>query len=142
MLLRSFCVVLSLIVSLCAAGQELPFTHFTPSDQVSPLPSASVQKILQDHLGFIWFGFYSTGVTRYDGHSMENYTENDGLVDLTIREMVEDRQHHLWIGSEAGLVVSAQPLDAYDSTRVQFVAKVGGVPLVAMRIRRNCLIAV
>ncbi|HEV8433220.1 MAG TPA: ATP-binding protein, partial [Thermoanaerobaculia bacterium] len=46
------------------------------------------------------------------------------------------------IGSEAGLVVSAQPLDAYDSTRVQFVAKVGGVPLVAMRIRRNCLIAV
>ncbi|HEX3583404.1 MAG TPA: ATP-binding protein [Thermoanaerobaculia bacterium] len=142
MLLRSFCVVLSLIVSLSATGQELPFTHFTPSDQVSPLPSASVQKIVQDHLGFIWFGFYSTGLTRYDGHSMENYTENDGLADLTIREMVEDRSHHFWVGSEAGLVVSAQPLDAYDGTRVQFVSKFGGVPLVPMRIRRNCLVAV
>ncbi|HEY2325209.1 MAG TPA: ATP-binding protein [Thermoanaerobaculia bacterium] len=142
MLRRSLCVIPLLIVSLCAAGQELPFTHFTPSDQVSPLPSASVQKILQDHLGFIWFGFYSTGVTRYDGHSMENYAENDGLVDLTIREMVEDGQHHLWVGSEAGLIVSAQPLDAYDGTRVQFVSKLGSVPLVAMRIRRNCLAAV
>ena len=98
-----------------ASAQELPFTHFTPSDQVYPLPSASVQKITQDHLGYIWFGFYSTGVTRYDGHSMENYTEADGLGDLTIRELAEDGSHHLWIGSEAGLVVSAQPLDAYDS---------------------------
>ncbi|HEX7191197.1 MAG TPA: ATP-binding protein [Thermoanaerobaculia bacterium] len=138
---RSLCILASLIVSLCAAAQELPFTHFTPSDQVSPLPSASVQKVLQDHLGFIWFGFYSTGVTRYDGHSMENYTENDGLVDLTVREMVEDANHHLWVGSESGLVVSAQPLDAYDGARVQFVSKYGGVPLVSMRIRRNCLIA-
>jgi signal transduction histidine kinase/ligand-binding sensor domain-containing protein/CheY-like chemotaxis protein len=130
------------IVSLCATAQELPFTHFTPSDQVSPLPSASVQKIVQDHLGFIWFGFYSTGVTRYDGHSMENYTEADGLVDLTIREVIEDASHRLWVGSEAGLVVSAQPLDAYDSTRVQFVSKIDGVQLVPMRIRRNCLVPV
>src|ERR1700741_5077910 len=106
-------IVLLAVVSLAAGAQELPFTHFTPNDQVSPLPSASVQKIVQDHLGFIWFGFYSTGLTRYDGHSMENYTENDGLADLTIREIVEDSSHRLWVGSEAGLVVSAQPLDAY-----------------------------
>jgi signal transduction histidine kinase/ligand-binding sensor domain-containing protein/CheY-like chemotaxis protein len=139
---RSIGALSLLMVSLCAAAQELPFTHFTPSDQVSPLPSASVQKIVEDHLGYIWFGFYSTGVTRYDGHLMENYTENDGLVDLTVRELVEDASHHLWVGSEAGLVVSVQPLDAYDSSRVQFVAKYGGVQLVPMRIRRNCLIAV
>jgi signal transduction histidine kinase/ligand-binding sensor domain-containing protein/CheY-like chemotaxis protein len=138
---RSLRSIPLLIVSLCVSAQELPFTNFTPNDQVSPLPSASVQKIAQDHLGFIWFGFYSTGVTRYDGHSMENYTEADGLVDLTIRELVEDASHHLWIGSEAGLVVSARPLDAYDSRRVQFVSKFGGAALVPARIRRNCLIA-
>ena len=49
MLGRSLCGIPLLIVSLFAAGQELPFTQFTPSDQVSPLPSASVQKILQDY---------------------------------------------------------------------------------------------
>src|SRR5205823_10204989 len=104
MLRRFPAVVLSLLVSLAAAAQQLPFTHFTPNDQVSPLPSASVQKIVQDHLGFIWMGFYSTGLTRYDGHAMESYSEEDGLADLTVREIAEDASHRLWIGSEAGLV--------------------------------------
>src|SRR5437868_3654660 len=69
-------------VARFVCAQELPFTHFTPNDQVSPLPSASVQKIAQDHLGYIWMGFYSTGLTRYDGHSMESYSDQDGLADL------------------------------------------------------------
>ncbi len=72
------------------SAQELPFTHFTPNDQISPLPSASVQQVLQDHLGYIWLAFYSTGLTRYDGHSMESYSLADGLADLTVREVVED----------------------------------------------------
>jgi signal transduction histidine kinase/ligand-binding sensor domain-containing protein/CheY-like chemotaxis protein len=130
-----------LLVSLSVSAQELPFTHFTPNDQVSPLPSASVQKVTQDHLGYIWFAFYSTGVTRYDGHSMENYTDDDGLADLTVRELAEDVTHHLWVGSEAGLVVSERPLDAYEARRVRFVSRVAGVPLVRARIRRNCLAA-
>jgi len=123
---------MALLVSLAASAQELPFTHFTPNDQVSPLPSASVQKIVQDHLGFIWMGFYSTGLTRYDGHAMETYSEDDGLADLTVREIVEDSAHRLWIGSDAGLVVSEKPLDA---SRARFKT------LLRARVRRNCLAA-
>jgi len=108
---------------------------------VSPLPSASVQKIVQDHLGFIWMGFYSTGVTRYDGHAMESYSEDDGLADLTVREIVEDAAHRLWIGSEAGLVVSEKPLDAYSGSRVRFTNRVGNDELIHARIRRNCVVA-
>src|SRR5882724_6721507 len=104
----------ALLIALPLAGQELPFRHFTPSDQVNPLPSASVQKISQDHLGYIWFAFYSSGLTRYDGHAMEEYGTDDGLRDLTIREVDEDSTHHLWVGSESGLVVSEKPLDAYE----------------------------
>ena len=76
-----------LFVSAAARAQELPFAHFTPNDQVSPLPSASVQQVLQDHLGYIWLAFYSSGLTRYDGHSMENYSLADGLADLTVRDL-------------------------------------------------------
>jgi signal transduction histidine kinase/DNA-binding response OmpR family regulator/ligand-binding sensor domain-containing protein len=120
-----------LFLSAVAAGaQELPFTHFTPNDQVSPLPSASVQKIVQDHLGYIWMGFYSTGLTRYDGHAMETYSEDDGLADLTVREIAEDMSHHLWVGSEAGLVVSTKPIG---DSRVRFNR------VIDARIRRNCL---
>jgi len=94
-----------------------------------------VQKIIQDHLGYVWFGFYSTGVSRYDGHSMEHYGVSDGLADFTVREIVEDWTHHLWIGSDAGLVVSEKPLDAYrPGERLRFI------PQLTARIRRNCLI--
>jgi signal transduction histidine kinase/ligand-binding sensor domain-containing protein len=116
-------------------AQELPFTHFTTDDL---LPSASVQKIVQDHQGFIWLGFYSTGVARYDGRTMESYGVADGIADPTVREIVEDRSRRLWIGTEAGLVVSEKPLDAYaPGQRVRFTAD----GLTRSRMRRNCVVA-
>jgi signal transduction histidine kinase/DNA-binding response OmpR family regulator/ligand-binding sensor domain-containing protein len=135
------CLVPALLVSLGLGAQELPFRHFTPNDQVNPLSSASVQKVTQDHLGYIWFAFYSSGLTRYDGHAMEQYGVEDGLRDLTLREVAEDGTHHLWAGSESGLVVSEKPLDAYEpGKRVKFISAVGNVRLPQMRVRRNCLV--
>jgi signal transduction histidine kinase/DNA-binding response OmpR family regulator/ligand-binding sensor domain-containing protein len=129
------------LAALPLAAQELPFRHFTPNDQVTPLSSASVQKVTQDHLGYIWFAFYASGLTRYDGHAMEQYGTADGLRDLTIREVAEDGTHHLWVGSESGLVVSEKSLDAYEpGKRVKFVSAVGNERLLQMRVRRNCLI--
>lgn len=117
------------------AGQELPFRHFTPNDQVNPLSSASVRKVTQDHLGYIWFAFYSSGLTRYDGHAMEEYGTADGIRDLTIREVAEDGTHDLWAGSESGIVVSEKPLDAYEpGKRVRFVSAVGNERLPQMRV--------
>jgi signal transduction histidine kinase/DNA-binding response OmpR family regulator/ligand-binding sensor domain-containing protein len=135
-------LVLALVVSIHAGAQELPFTHFTPNDQLSPLSSASVQKVMQDHLGYVWLAFYSSGLTRYDGHSMEEYGTADGLGDLTVREIVEDATHHLWAGSESGLVVSEKPLEAYGpGERLRFVRVIGNVELPKARIRRNCIVA-
>ncbi|HJQ35767.1 MAG TPA: response regulator [Thermoanaerobaculia bacterium] len=135
-MLRSASLFLAAVLSLAAAAQELPFTHFTTEGQATPLSSASVQKIIQDHLGYIWFGFYSSGVSRYDGHSMEHYGVSDGLADFTVREIVEDASHHLWIGSDAGLVVSEKALEAYKpGERIRFVSRLSA------RIRRSCLIA-
>jgi signal transduction histidine kinase/ligand-binding sensor domain-containing protein len=135
------CLLPALLVTLPLAAEELPFRHFTSSDQVNPLSSASVQKVTQDHLGYIWFAFYSSGLTRYDGHAMEEYGTDDGLRDLTIREVDEDGTHHLWVGSESGLVVSEKPLDAYEpGKRVKFVSAVGSERLPQMRVRRNCLV--
>src|SRR5258706_8236769 len=129
------------VFAVCAvlSAQELPFAHYTPNDQV-PLSSASVQKIIQDDQGYIWFAFYSSGLTRYDGHAMEEYGVADGLGDLTVREVGEDTTHHLWVGSESGLVVSEKSLDAYGpGQRVHFGSAVGNVALTKKRIRRNYL---
>ena len=52
----------------------------------------------------------------------------------------EDAAHHVWAGSESGLVVSERPLEAYGpGQRVRFVAGVGDVALTKKRIRRNYL---
>src|SRR5258707_7131741 len=120
---RFAALIVTFIGALPLVAQELPFHHFTPNDQVNPLSSASVQKVTQDHLGYIWFAFYSSGLTRYDGHAMEEYGIGDGLRDLTLREVAEDGTHHLWAGSESGLVVSEKPLDVYEpGKRVRFVS--------------------
>src|SRR5258706_4059426 len=130
------------LAALPLAGQELQFRHFIANDQVNPIPSASVQKVTQDHLGYIWFAFYSSGLTRYDGHAMEEYGTADGLRDLTAREVAEDGTHHLWVGSESGLVVSEKSLDAYEpGKRVRFVSAAGNERLMQMRVRRNCLVS-
>src|SRR2546430_17546127 len=93
------CLVPALLLSLSLSAQELPFRHFTPNDQVNPLSSASVQKVTQDHLGYIWFAFYSSGLTRYDGHAMEEYGTDDGLRHLTLRVVSEEWTHHVLAGS-------------------------------------------
>jgi len=135
------CLLPALLLFSPLAAQELPFRHFTPNDQVNPLSSASVQKVTQDHLGYIWFAFYASGLTRYDGHAMEEYGIEDGLRDLTLREVAEDGTNHLWAGSESGLVVSEKPLDAYEpGKRVRFVSAIGNEHLPQMRVRRNCLV--
>ncbi|HUP59918.1 MAG TPA: response regulator [Thermoanaerobaculia bacterium] len=132
-------LLLAGILSASMSAQELPFTHFKPGDHLS---SASVQKVVQDHMGFIWLGFYSSGVSRYDGHAMEQYGVADGLADFTVREIVEDSAHRLWVGSEAGLVVSEKALDAYrPGERIRFVSRVGNVPLERARMRRNAVVA-
>ncbi|HYC61074.1 MAG TPA: response regulator [Thermoanaerobaculia bacterium] len=140
--MRSSLLCVLLAVSLGGRAQELPFTHFAPSGQASPLPSASVQKIIQDHQGSIWMAFYFTGIARYDGRSMETYGIADGLPDPLVRELVEDASHRLWVATEAGLAVSQKKLDDYaPGERLRFIANVGGAALTRARMRRNCVVA-
>ncbi|HET8798501.1 MAG TPA: two-component regulator propeller domain-containing protein, partial [Thermoanaerobaculia bacterium] len=138
---RRLLFLLFLAESVCAFAQELPFRHFTPGGGTAPLPSASVQKIIQDRQGYIWMAFFSTGIARYDGHAMESYGVADGIVDPTVREIAQDSSGHLWVASEAGLVVSTKPLDGYGpGERIRFVSRVGNVELTRSRIRRNCVV--
>jgi signal transduction histidine kinase/CheY-like chemotaxis protein/ligand-binding sensor domain-containing protein len=132
------------ILSACltASAQEFPFVHLSPDNPDTPLSSASVQKIVQDSLGYIWIGYYSSGLSRYDGHAMENYGIEDGLVDLTVRTIAEDREGRLWVGSETGVVVSEEPLTSYTlGRRVTFSAILGNVRLPRVRMRANVLLA-
>ena len=54
--------------------------------------------ITEDHLGNIWFGDRDTGIWKYDGQSMTNYTKEDGLSDNFATAIYLDKNDDLWFG--------------------------------------------
>ncbi|MBI2214853.1 MAG: hypothetical protein HYU52_14495 [Acidobacteria bacterium] len=132
----TFVAVLLTVASVASA--ELPFTHFTPEAGPARLPSSSVQKVAQDRLGYIWMGFFSTGLGRYDGQSVTNWSVADGLGDLTVRDFIEDASGRLWVTSETGVFASESPLGAgAPGARVRFTTRFGATSLPGERMGRN-----
>lgn len=119
-------------------ADELPFSHYTTERSSPRLPSTSIQNVHQDRFGFLWLATFSTGVARYDGERMESFGLADGVIDPTVREIVEDTAGRLWLGGEAGLMVTERPLD--DPTRRPvFVTRIGGTDLPRTRVRHHWL---
>ena len=116
-----------------AAAQTLPFVHYTPSSERAPLPSAGIEHVYQDRLGYVWMAAFSSGLVRYDGARMDVYALADGLPNLSVRGVVEDRDGRLWVTSNGGLAVSERPLGAYPpGARIRFTTRFGGRPLLAV----------
>ncbi len=113
-----------------AEAQELPLTHFTSVSEVNPLPSALVTQVYQDKMGFIWFANFSSGLVRHDGVNMDLYNQEDGVSDPHVWQVIEDDLGYLWVSSNAGLMVSEKPLDAYrNGNRIRFTSTFKKIPL-------------
>jgi signal transduction histidine kinase/ligand-binding sensor domain-containing protein len=133
-------LLLALLVPAFAGAQELPFTQYTPLSETNPLPSAEVSVVHQDREGLIWFVIFSSGLARYDGHSIELYTPADGLVDANVWDAIEDPAGRLWVGSNKGLVVSEKPLGEFaPGERVRFTGTFSGHALPTNTIYPNRL---
>ncbi|MDJ0839669.1 MAG: ATP-binding protein [Acidobacteriota bacterium] len=78
-------------------------TRITTGDGLS---SDIVSGILQDHVGFMWFGT-KDGLNRYDGHNMKVFrhdAENpNSLCHDYIFTLMEDGRGMLWVGTRDGL---------------------------------------
>jgi diguanylate cyclase (GGDEF)-like protein len=84
------------------APESPRFTHLSVEDGLS---QSSVEYILQDRMGFMWFGTQE-GLNRYDGYRFTVHRARDQpgfLGDHTITAVVEDRRRDLWIGTDRGL---------------------------------------
>ena len=140
--LRTALVVALVVAGRPATAQLLPLRHYTTGSESRALPSAEVHSVHQDRLGYLWIVVYSSGLVRYDGVTMELYTEEDGLRSAALWDVTEDASGRLWATSNAGLVVSERPLQDYTGgRRVRFVSALRGVPLLDAGMRRN-LVAV
>ena len=74
-------IILSLIVLSCAfitgnAQEELLFRHLTRNEG---LLHDNVTCIVQDSLGYMWFGSHR-GLNRYDGYSIDSYKYENAII--------------------------------------------------------------
>jgi diguanylate cyclase (GGDEF)-like protein/PAS domain S-box-containing protein len=80
--------------------------RFTRLSIEQGLSQNTVQAILQDHVGFLWFGT-EEGLNRYDGYAFVvfKYDPRDphSLPDDIISALFEDRDQRLWVGTQHGL---------------------------------------
>jgi ligand-binding sensor domain-containing protein len=53
--------------------------------------------------GGIWAGTWGGGAARWDGKAWRNYTVRDGLAGNIVYSIAQDRQGHLWFGTNRGV---------------------------------------
>jgi ligand-binding sensor domain-containing protein len=83
-------------------GQNTKFDHITLEEGLS---QSTVNSILQDSQGFMWFGTMD-GLNRYDGYEITVFKHDsadpDSLSQNHILALFEDSQGTLWIGTASG----------------------------------------
>lgn len=98
---------LHILMALCwvnaVSAQKLKFDHLTIEDGLS---QSTVNAILQDRYGFMWFGT-AGGLNTYDGYSMlalhHNLLDSTSLSNDWITALWEDGSGTLWVGTIDGL---------------------------------------
>jgi len=63
-------------------------------------------KHVVDRKGQVWFPANPVGVVRYDGQRWRTFTTEDGLISNRVQTLAEDRNGHMWFGTEEGEGVS------------------------------------
>ena len=105
---------------LCACSPVAPLAPLVPEAQApeSSSPSsptarqpepAGVQLAqypgapFEDRRGDLWFSTVFEGLIRYDGTGFVTFTKEDGLAADSIRDILEDDEGVLWVGTTGGL---------------------------------------
>jgi len=78
----------------------IPFTkqHKVRTEDTKGNSLDKVFSISEDSLGNIWFGTNESGVWRYDGHTLKNFTQEDGLDSGIIWVIYKTKSGDLWFG--------------------------------------------
>ncbi len=79
----------------------LPPADHTNFPNAYPAPKL-INCMLQDNAGNIWFGSNGNGAYRYDGTSLTNISEKDGLCNNFVQCMIQDKTGNIWFGSRFG----------------------------------------
>ena len=81
-------------------------THrFNPLNQYYNHPSSGILDILIDQKHNIWFGTFSSGLFKFNGDSLIQYTIRDGLGSMRISALCQMPNGDIWIGYDGGISI-------------------------------------
>ena len=107
-----------LLILMLWGGQTVRANHYYYK-QLSiqdGLPS-TVRCIFKEKKGFIWIGTQS-GLGRFDGHELKRYVakadDKNGLPHNYIYQIIEDKNHHIWVMTEGGIARYQRQSDNFD----------------------------
>ena len=106
---RILLACISIISSTAIFSQDIAFEYFGISDGLS---HNSVQCMLQDQQGFIWFGT-EDGLNRFDGYEFKIFRPSDtenSISGLFIWDIDQDKDGNLWIGTNNGGLSKYDPI--------------------------------
>lgn len=105
--------ILCMLLSVSAYAEKPVQYYFKTLDVRNGLSQNTVFQILQDRMGFMWFGTRE-GLNRYDGLSFRVYKkENSALGRNFITALYEDEQGNIWVGTDDGLYIYNPELDSF-----------------------------
>ncbi|MBK7305472.1 MAG: hypothetical protein IPI90_20060 [Saprospiraceae bacterium] len=93
-------IFLTILTLLASCNGQTSFLkrntdHFTKGDTVKELGS-SIMVVYQDKKEIYWFGSWETGVYRYDGKTLINYTTKQGMPNNRVDEIREDKSGNIY----------------------------------------------
>jgi signal transduction histidine kinase/ligand-binding sensor domain-containing protein/AraC-like DNA-binding protein len=115
-----FCLLFPILFMLGVASAQQTGIHFINFNNKEGLSSSSVNAIIKDKYGYMWFAT-EDGLNKFDGVNFTVYRHN--LTDTTtiggnvISALFEDRWGNLWIGTNQSLSVYNRKKDAFINYR-------------------------
>lgn len=97
-----YLLILSLTISFSAYSQTNRQYYFKNLNIDKGLSQNTVNAILQDNKGFMWFGT-KDGLNRYDGISVKIFKSTNGLENGFITCLFEDEDGMIWIGTDVNV---------------------------------------
>jgi ligand-binding sensor domain-containing protein len=58
--------------------------------------NSAISGIVADTHGGVWFSYYNSGLSYFDGNNWETFTTADGLADNSIKDMTIDQSGNIW----------------------------------------------
>lgn len=112
---KLFLIIVFSITNIFSQSSDLKFRHITTDEGLS---QSNVRAIVQDKLGFIWFGTFD-GLNKFDGYSLKVYktdpNDSTSLKNNSLLSLCEDSEGSMWVGTNQGLCVFNRKTDRFKS---------------------------